>query len=68
MHHIWKIKGQIALVGENYTATIENKKTHAQVTISLPQNGFFADGSDLDSTQAQDIITGMVSFLNMTGV
>ena len=67
MHHIWKLKGQIMVVGGNYTAKIENKKTHAEVTISLPQDGFFADGGDLSSAQAQDIINGMIGLLNMTG-
>jgi hypothetical protein len=65
MHHIWK-KGPIALVTGTYTATITNKKTHSVVTIKLPQSGFFADGSDLTQTDAEDIITGMVSILNMT--
>jgi hypothetical protein len=66
MHHIWRQKGQTTLVGSNYTAKIENRKTHAEATISLPQDDFFADGSNLSSDQAQDIIKGMIAFLNMT--
>jgi hypothetical protein len=66
MHHIWKQKAQTLLVGGYYTAKIENKKTHAEVTISLPQSGFFEDGSDLSDDEAQDIINGMIAFLNMT--
>jgi hypothetical protein len=66
MHHIWKQQGQTMLVGGYYTAKIENKKTHAEVTISLPLSHFFEDGSDLSDAEAQDIINSMIGLLNMT--
>lgn len=66
MHHIWKLESSITLVKGYYQATIRNNKTRAEVNISLPQSGFFPDGRDLGPKDAEDVIAGMISFLNMT--
>jgi hypothetical protein len=66
MHHFWKLQKQYIVHDvTSHSGKIKNTK-NAEVTLVLPRDNFFPDGSSLDDDKAEDLMNAIEALLNMT--
>jgi hypothetical protein len=65
MHHVWKLQS-ITHTVTAHSAKIKNTHTSVNADISIPQEHFFPDGTNLDDQGAKDVLEAIEAVLNMT--